>query len=616
VITDSFLHDAEIIISYIYLCEVHPWRSYILLFHSLPMQQPVKLSNNSLPTPNRTRMLPKLAVLYSFTNTESFLVCIPLHNTKTGNCNRIPEFNIHQLDKLTIAPTDWVLLNNYIKPSHEEVILDSATSLQSNLISILFKKGNLTAVPSGSAEGFEVPTIEETSISLYVQFQDTSILIETSSVAFLTCYIKPVLNFEMYIIPFQPTVWLALAITTSGIIAFTYCFIKLSKALRSIHFCPIFFYLSFLVEDCYSAPSLLWRNSAFKITAAIWSLTSLILVNCYISLMIMEVSSPLKGTQIKSFDDIRCPGQLNPFNSSGLNAYLFWASNYSNQLSLHHDSILHFVNDGFDSNHYETYLKNFQNSAETCFTLLSSPMYTLNSSMAIQHRPNPRIYLEFNNNMQNMPIVMDPSPDQTAYLERLTEYFSPQHRHYPNDPKFVEETQDYLTAAIEKEITECGSSIYSAERKELLREYSYLKVNYPRMRLYLGGDVFDPNGSQRTNWVFSGHGNPKIAQYFRQMFEAGIPNLLKELHFHIKYLVRRKGTDLIRLGIDDEITSVKMDGSIQTVFIIWSAGVAVSWFSIMIESRHIFNLNNSYLLYCKIVHSCFKGYFKVKHIFK
>jgi hypothetical protein len=605
--------------SYHSFCQINPGSIYFLLIHAepLPLSQSIgEVAKNTFQTHWYIRAMPKIAVLYSFANKESFVFCFPAResNRNTVKCKLIHDFGISDFNKHIILPSEWEVISTTtsIKTPNQTVILDTTISLHSNLIGILFKKGNLTLTSHYTTDGILPPSIEETTISENIQSHSTSILIDTSSVLFLTCHTKPLLNFEMYIIPFQPTVWLALAITTSGIIAFTYCFIKLSKHLQSVHFCPAFFYLSFLVDDSYSAPRLLWKNLGFKLMVGVWSLSSLLLVNCYVGLMIMEVSSPLKGTKIKSYDDILC--QPNLFNNSANDARGFWMLNYT----MHEVEMTRraFNNDGFDLSHYESFLKDFQKSAENCFTLLSSPTEPLNSSMAIRVRMNPRMYREFNQNLESLPMITAPLlADQIPYTERLIDFLSPQHRHYPNDPKLVGETQDYLTAAIEKELTECGLSIYLAERKQLLSEFLYLKLNYPRKRFYLGEDVFNLNGPQWTNWIFSGNGDPKIAEYFRQIFEAGIPDVLRELHFHNEYLVRRKGTELIRKRIKDE-TSVKMDGSIQTVFIIWCAGVTVSWFSIMMERMNVFKLNSCYLLCWKITLSCLKCYDAVNRFIK
>jgi hypothetical protein len=564
---------------------------------------------------------PKFALLYTMTQKEPpqnvrFVLCTLVFKSTgiTLSCNGWnTELNPSQVDKSIIQPSEWAISFISKKLSHKKKIFHPSISLKSHLVLILLEKGNLTSLrPTASTRGH--PSFREEIVTQFSNFFTTSVLINTNFVQFLTCHTKQALKFDMYIIPFQPAVWASIGLSTSIIIAFTYAYLKLSDKYRSLRFCPVLFYLSFLVEDSCPTPSSLRNDSKFRILSGIWLLSVVVLVNCYIGLMIMEVSSPLKGTRVKYFNEIRCNKSKQYFDGKhglAFEAYLFWSyKNYS--MKVWQDLPSASITGGFNSTKAEKYLEEFQKLNE-CFSLLSKPVKALNASTGMQFRANPFLYSNFKDNVEKMETEY-PGVARMKYIELVSGFLSPEHRHYPDDPKFNQnaDPSDFLSAAIEKELLACGLSTFLGERRELLKELSYLNVNYPRVKFYISKDTLNLYGPDRTVWMFSGYGESKIPTHFVNLFEAGIPLELGQLELEYKYANRRDGTNLIHGQFTQRI-SVSIGGSIQTIFIIWACGITLSLIAIVFEKRSvIWNwLMNIKIRMRIVIHSMI---FKVMHV--
>jgi hypothetical protein len=124
-----------------------------------------------------------------------------------------------------------------------------------------------------------------------------------------------------------------------------------------------------------------------------------------------------------------------------------------------------------------------------------------------------------------------------------------------------------MAAAVEKEIVDCGRSVFISELTELRAELLYLKRNYPERTFYAGIDTIESGGMQKSFWEYYPDGNPILAHYLRHLLQGGIRSHILRMQSHKYYLQRGIGTNIIK-ELKPTIIGMDMSGSIQTIFII------------------------------------------------
>jgi hypothetical protein len=126
----------------------------------------------------------------------------------------------------------------------------------------------------------------------------------TKSFQILTCYSDPQLNFYMYIKPFQPLVWLCLALMLFLLSTATSFYIR--KKHPNLHFHAYFYFLGSIFEDTSSAPKVLNKDGIFRFFVSPWCLVSTVMISIYLGLCITSLNAPLKGRNIDTFEDAAC----------------------------------------------------------------------------------------------------------------------------------------------------------------------------------------------------------------------------------------------------------------------------------------------------------------------
>lgn len=149
------------------------------------------------------------------------------------------------------------------------------------------------------------------------------------------------------------------------------------------------------------------------------------------------------------------------------------------------------------------------------------------------------------------------------------------------NPEFV------LQCDIERELVDCGKSIFIGDNDEIDRWQRYLGRTYKSIKFYVGRN---PIPLIKNAWNFNVHPGKKgerIPTLFKNAMEGGILKKEVELEGDLFLKIRQmqtagipgflKSTKLV------ESTSPGMGGSIQTIFIIWSALVVLSAGMFLIE---------------------------------
>jgi hypothetical protein len=416
---------------------------------------------------------------------------------------------------------------------------------------------------------------------------DNFVLIDDVAGNFLSCYTTPVLRFEMYVQPFEWKLWLCIGSCLSAIALFIYIYNRNQELSPS--FSPFFFFASTLFEEPYSVPTALWNDSKFKTITTAWLLTSIIFTNLYTGHVITELSVPLKGEILHALEDVFGGyDKANVLDTSSLETYLrFWYNRFKFIESLNNYSMGD-CRKSIDYSEYDSYHQRFRDIEH--FALLQAPKVCERTSFTPTNERlrlcNPLMYKYFNQfhsdsiNMHYGRMRFNPK-----YEFYVTKFISPKHRHYPREPKFSNSKNvfidQYMAAAVEKEIVACGRSIFIAESNELQAELRYLQRNYPERTFYVGNGTIEQGTRRKLFWNYH-HKNPVLAHYVMLLLQAGIRTHILSIQSHKTYLERRIGTKIIK---EKEPTAMGMDmsGSIQTIFIILSASLVLASFVFIFE---------------------------------
>lgn len=200
---------------------------------------------------------------------------------------------------------------------HNEVIapqpnlLDPFRSMQStylHLVHTSFQKANATLIRFilGCSEYDSTPHLLFINMDLNNR-NYMMVVIDSLSYKFLTCYSEKHLSFELYIMPFEPNLWMALIASIVTLATIMQVFLRLTKrADGPIYFSPLLFIFSSLCEESMPIENQLERKKFFRLALGSWLLVSVILTNCYNGLMITELNAPLPGWHPQLFTDLIC----------------------------------------------------------------------------------------------------------------------------------------------------------------------------------------------------------------------------------------------------------------------------------------------------------------------
>ncbi|OXA45896.1 hypothetical protein Fcan01_19147 [Folsomia candida] len=122
---------------------------------------------------------------------------------------------------------------------------------------------------------------------------------------FMTCWSQSMYDFGIFIIPFQNTMWISLAITTVGMIFLLSIYLRVIRANRLVSSWALF--VSSLVGQSYSIAGQVEKRIAFRIGLGSWFLLTVIFTQGYIGLLLNYVCAPLSKISVSNFDDLTIP---------------------------------------------------------------------------------------------------------------------------------------------------------------------------------------------------------------------------------------------------------------------------------------------------------------------
>ncbi|OXA41964.1 hypothetical protein Fcan01_23045 [Folsomia candida] len=377
---------------------------------------------------------------------------------------------------------------------------------------------------------------------------------------FLSCYRESRIDFRFCITPFQPALWVSLAVSVALIVWVT-VLVLYSTGMYEVAFSPWLFMLATLFEETIPIPGQLEKLSWLRMIITSWCLMSVILTNCYNGLMITELNAPFRSYSKETFPDLSCGQDY----KDGV------TSNYDfvNKVVPYYEAITRYVQNVEDGNitGLEMVLKHANSVKENWFSLLSHLAEG-------KHLIMPEFLLHLN---ENTPLnrvtenLQDPNPRPVGNVLSsfdLSEVgnlnlLRPTHAHFPRS--FRKATHHHSSYSdfqklVESEIISCGKSAFIARSENLAAEFEFLSKNYLWIKFTKGIQVREPDA---FGLLFDGEFASRVPRYYKILVESGIYNRIKE-EMRVRKFSERKAVS----GRKDENLTMELDGGILTVFVI------------------------------------------------
>ncbi|OXA38438.1 hypothetical protein Fcan01_26789 [Folsomia candida] len=392
----------------------------------------------------------------------------------------------------------------------------------------------------------------------------TLIFTDVEGYQFLTCHAEPYISFYFYLTPFQTEVWVALGVSICTIVAIMVVVHNFVNQKEKQPFSPWMFVLATIFEEGGFIPSKLEKSTFFRILLGIWSIMSVTLTNGYNGIMISELNSPLQLARPEKFDDLIC-------QSGGI---------YSDQAQIREQSwrnltqffmLVHEISfGGFNSLQYRT---SQSNGNDKCYKLLS----VLQRNTWVAELP------EFLSSLFELANKFLWS--RLKYLPHLETFkvldlFNVKHSFYPSG--ITQDTNaSTIKQKIEREVVQCGKSVFMARSSELHLENKFLSRKYLGTKFFISDDVVQrfPSGI-----AFQFALRSRVVKGFKNVVDAGIWTHVEKEELGRKNVNRSQVVVMKQSNI--VLTNIAtLSGSLPTVFILASGFICVAIFVFIIECR-------------------------------
>jgi hypothetical protein len=452
-------------------------------------------------------------------------------------------------------------------------------------------------------------------------------LVKTDSIHFLTCYSRPILSFQLYVNPFHVSVWLSILFTLSILIIgmnLIFWNSNLPNYTKTVHsvsnmLSPTFYLLSTMLgqSSVKVLPEGLRLSAAFRLAIGLWMLSLVVISNIYLSRVIAELNSAVKNQRLDYYRNVVCP--WTEFRKTP-------CRNACEKETISISSLTTLINQwerSQENNNFSDYIRNHtliksSQVERNCFSLLSQPTkpHSIWDYSGNNRIPTNYEFFTLLVKLAFEIIIMqfmtakssETTPNDFLLTGKLFSSWLPLHRHFPKDPNQNDFSMNkrnskqfpYLTeSVIEAEIVDCGRSVFVGEESVVTAELTYLKNNYERRPFQRGSVGYVAHFS---GWAFEQPGHSPMPRIFRQFLEGGIHGLLVKYSRISSYFRRKEGTKEI-MKRNPNLFSVKslgLEGSIQTIFILWIALLAISLLAFATEvvtKKYTYYSNNTVLLF-------------------
>lgn len=158
---------------------------------------------------------------------------------------------------------------------------------------------------------------------------------------------------------------------------------------------------------------------------------------------------------------------------------------------------------------------------------------------------------------------------------RCLNLFSPRHAFYPREFSYLGETFTYssLQEKIEREVVQCGKTVFIGKSSELKMEYEFLAQKYPNIKFFMGTKTVQsyPSGiSFRYAW------RSRLVKSFKTLTEAGVWTWTEGRDLSTKNFNRTPAV-IMRKSKDFSPTDIAtLSGTWPTVFILVGGLISVT----------------------------------------
>jgi hypothetical protein len=394
--------------------------------------------------------------------------------------------------------------------------------------------------------------IRETGKDDFMDYKEHTLIWSGSDTfSFVTCHVKEQwIQFDTYIDPFDAGIWLGLALCPVITMVITVYFLRFRNMqavdrfqLLMIMYCP-------LLNICYWIPNPLSKAFWYRIIIVAWLLAAIVLSNCYTGTAISGVISPLPANSITRFDELTSARLCNPPEIP-----CEWHIIDKKLSELYSEP---------EDGPFQTYSTPINDDMSNAFK-----WYRTRFGAQLEEEFYNELRKHYKNEGMTLPklqIAMMP------LVSRSSKMFVP--GPIPNFKTDETDLVDHLSR-IEYEIIQGQGKVYVDPTEYVLEEFRYLKEHYKWKNFRVSSEkIF---WHQRFLAVSAELGSP-IPQKYRQLQAAGIEQYMAKQFRRRLYQKRIQNTRKIVADSDrpESEEPVRLSGSIQTVFYIYSALTALA----------------------------------------
>ncbi|OXA39349.1 hypothetical protein Fcan01_24171 [Folsomia candida] len=357
------------------------------------------------------------------------------------------------------------------------------------------------------------------------------------------------------------------------------------------------FVLATVFEECGYVPGKFERNNFFRLILGSWCLMSVILTNCYNGIMITELNAPLDSSHPTLFDHLLCEriSKNDTFKIFKRFRHYYKRIENNSELLVQGEDLPKYGYDRVgwylvilatlrdcqtkDSIYCQpgyTNIQEFDNpfAARKCFNLISLPNGYVSGYANI-----PEFLDHLLRSLTFRVRYMQYTKTSASSREmRLLNFFNPRHTHHPTGFQYLNLNQTFVQVqgSMERELVQCGKSVYISNSDVIEAEFDFLTKQYPSRRFYKGKEIYE---EVTYRWHTSLAGVSHVPKYFKYLIESGIYRRLQLEEIYQKYL-RRK-----HFKTETVIGAVRLDGALFTLFLICGAIVLLASFVAIVEIR-------------------------------
>ncbi|OXA45905.1 hypothetical protein Fcan01_19304 [Folsomia candida] len=153
--------------------------------------------------------------------------------------------------------------------------------------------------------------------------------------------------------------------------------------------------------------------------------------------------------------------------------------------------------------------------------------------------------------------------------------WSPKHAFFRKNFSYLDGTLTFsiLRRNIEREVLQCGKTVFVGKSSEITVEYEFLSRKYPDVKFFMSGESIQnyPSGiSIRNGW------NSRVIRGFKSVVEAGIWSYVEKVELRGKNLNRTPAFVSEKMKDDRPVNIATLKGTWPTVFVLVGCLISIN----------------------------------------